>query len=123
MAQRLGAPIIKASLGKDCVPDDSPYVTGGIGVIGTRPSQDAMEGCDALVIVGSTMPYIEFYPQPGQAACVQIDDKPERIGLRCPTDVGLVGDSRATLRELLGHLRGREDRSFLEQAQAGMREW
>jgi pyruvate dehydrogenase (quinone) len=123
VAQRLGAPIIKASLGKDCVPDDSPYVTGGIGVIGTRPSQDAMEGCDALLIVGSTMPYIEFYPQPGQAACVQIDDKPERIGLRYPTDVGLVGDSRATLRELLGHLRGREDRSFLEQAQAGMREW
>src|SRR5437763_1596735 len=73
LAEILGAPIIKAQLGKDCVPDDSPYCTGGIGVVGTRPSQDAMESCDALVIVGSSFPYIEFLPQPGQAACVQID--------------------------------------------------
>jgi pyruvate dehydrogenase (quinone)/pyruvate oxidase len=123
LAEVLGAPIIKASLGKDCVPDDSPYTTGGIGVIGTRPTQDAIEGCDTFVIVGSSMPYIEFLPQPGQAACVQIDDRPERIGLRHPADVGLVGDARATLRELLPLLSRNEDRAFLEQAQAGMREW
>jgi pyruvate dehydrogenase (quinone)/pyruvate oxidase len=123
VAELLGAPVVKASLGKDCLPDDSPYVTGGIGVIGTRPSQEAMEGCDGLLIVGSTMPYIEFYPQPGQAACVQIDDRPERIGLRYPADVGLVGDARATLRELARLLLRNEDRSFLEQAQRGVGEW
>jgi len=123
LAERLGAPIIKAQLGKDCVPDDSPYVTGAIGVVGTRPSQEAMEGCDALVIVGSSFPYIEFLPQPGQAACVQIDDKPERIGLRYPADVGLVGDARATLGALLPLLERNDDRSFLEQAQSGMQDW
>src|SRR4051794_31980758 len=88
LADILGAPIAKASLGKDCVPDDSPYVTGGIGVIGTPPTPDAMEGCDALVVLGSSMPYIEFWPSPGQAVCVQIDDRPERIGLRHPPTSG-----------------------------------
>jgi pyruvate dehydrogenase (quinone) len=123
LAEVLGAPIAKASLGKDCVPDDHPYVTGGIGVLGTRPTQDAMEGCDAFVLVGSSMPYIEFLPQPGQAVCVQIDDKPERIGLRYPADVGLVGDARATLRSLLPHLERNEDRTFLEQARQGIGDW
>jgi pyruvate dehydrogenase (quinone) len=123
LAETLGAPIAKASLGKDCVPDDSPYVTGGIGVLGTRPTQDAMEGCDALVIVGSSMPYIEFLPSPGQAVCVQIDDRPERIGLRHPADVGLVGDARATLRALLALLERNEERAFLDQAQRGIRDW
>jgi pyruvate dehydrogenase (quinone)/pyruvate oxidase len=123
LAETLGAPIAKASLGKDCVPDDSPYVTGGIGVLGTRPTAEAIEGCDALVIVGSSMPYIEFLPQPGQAVCVQIDDRPERIGLRYPADVGLVGDARATLRALLPLLARNDDRAFLEQAQRGIRDW
>src|SRR4051794_19675005 len=98
VSEILGAPIAKASLGKDCIADDHPNVTGGIGVIGTRPTQEAMEGCDGLLVVGSSMPYIEFWPSPGQAACVQIDDKPERIGLRYPADVGLVGDAKATRR-------------------------
>jgi len=123
VAETLGAPVIKASLGKDCLPDDSPFVTGGIGVIGTRPSQEAMEGCDGLLIVGSTMPYIEFYPEPGQAVCVQIDDKPERIGLRHPADAGLVGDAALTLRALLPMLARNEDRSFLAEAQRGTEEW
>ncbi|HEU5034338.1 MAG TPA: thiamine pyrophosphate-dependent enzyme [Mycobacteriales bacterium] len=123
VAEKLGAPVVKAMLGKDCISDDSPYTTGSIALVGTKPSEEALEQCDALLIVGSTMPYIEFYPQPGQVACVQIDDKPERIGLRHPVDVGLVGDARATLRELLPLLTRVEDRSFLEQAQAGMREW
>jgi pyruvate dehydrogenase (quinone)/pyruvate oxidase len=123
LADTLAAPIIKASLGKDCVPDDSPYTTGGIGVIGTRPSQDAVEACDTFVIVGSSMPYIEFLPKPGQARCVQIDDQPERIGLRYPADVGLVGDARETLRRLLPMLERNENRAFIEQAQQGMREW
>jgi pyruvate dehydrogenase (quinone)/pyruvate oxidase len=123
IAERLGAPVVKAMLGKDCIPDDSPYTTGSIALVGTRASEDALEQCDALVIVGSSMPYIEFYPAPGQAVCVQIDDKPERIGLRHPVDVGLVGDAKATLQELLPLLPRNEDRSFLQQAQTSMNEW
>jgi pyruvate dehydrogenase (quinone)/pyruvate oxidase len=123
LAEVLGAPIVKAQLGKDCVPDDSPYTTGPIALVGSRPSEEALEQCDALVIVGSTMPYIEFYPAPGQAVCVQIDDRPERIGLRYPVDIGLAGDAAATLRELIPLLERNEDRGFLEQAQQGMTEW
>ena len=123
VAERLGAPVIKASLGKDVLPDDSPYTTGGCGVIGTRPSSDALKQCDAFLIVGSSFPYIEFLPAPGQAAAVQIDDKPERIGLRHPVDIGLVGDAQATLRELLRFLPRNDDRAFLDQAQAGMKQW
>lgn len=123
VAERLAAPVVKALLGKDVIPDDSPYTTGGTGVVGTRPSSDAFEGCEALLVVGSSFPYIEFLPKPGQAAGVQIDDKPERIGLRYPVDIGLAGDAQATLRELLMYLPRNEDRSFLKQAQKGMEEW
>ncbi len=123
VADKLAAPIIKAMLGKDCVPDDSPYTTGTIGLVGTRPSEDALESCDGLLIVGSTMPYIEFYPAPGQAECVQIDDKPERIGLRYPATVGLAGDARATLSALVERLDRKTDRSFLTTAQQAMGEW
>jgi pyruvate dehydrogenase (quinone)/pyruvate oxidase len=123
VAERLAAPIIKAQLGKDCVPDDSPYTTGGVGVVGTRPSVEALKSCDGLLIIGSCFPYIEFLPKPDQAACVQIDHKPEHIGLRYPAEIGLVGDAQATLRELLPKLVRNEDRSFLETAQAKMKEW
>ncbi|MBO0702039.1 MAG: pyruvate oxidase, partial [Candidatus Dormibacteraeota bacterium] len=123
VAEKLAAPVVKAQLGKDCLPDDSPYTTGAVALVGTRPSEEALEQCDGLLIVGSTMPYIEYYPSPGQARCVQIDDKAYRIGLRHPVDVGLVGDARATLRELARLLPRKDDRSFLEQAQHGMTEW
>jgi pyruvate dehydrogenase (quinone)/pyruvate oxidase len=123
LAEKLGAPIVKALLGKDAVPDDSPYCAGGTGVVGTRPSYEAFAQCDALVIVGSSFPYIEFLPQPGQCVCVQIDDKPERIGLRHPVDVGLVGDARETLRELIPRLERNENRDFLTQIQSSIREW
>jgi pyruvate dehydrogenase (quinone)/pyruvate oxidase len=123
VAEKLAAPIIKAQLGKDCVPDDSPYTTGPIALVGSKPSEEALEQCDALLIVGSTMPYIEYYPTPGQAVCVQIDDHPERIGLRYPADVPLAGDARATLAALLPLLTPNDDKAFLEHAQAGMREW
>jgi pyruvate dehydrogenase (quinone) len=123
LAEVLGAPIVKALLGKAAVPDDSPYTTGGIGLLGTRPSQEAMEECDTLLIVGSSFPYIEFLPKPAQARGVQIDLDPLRIGLRYPVEVGLIGDSRATLRELLPLLRRNEKRGFLEDAQKGMRDW
>src|SRR6185312_4581549 len=89
VAERLGAPIAKALLGKGAVADDSPYSTGGVGLLCTRPSQDALEGCDALLIVGSTFPYVEFYPKPGKARIVQIAHDPTRIGLRCPVEVPL----------------------------------
>ena len=122
-AEILGAPIIKALLGKACVPDDSPYTTGGIGLLGTRPSQEAMEDCDTLFIVGSTFPYLEFMPKPGQAKAVQIDLDPKKIGLRYPVEVGLVGDSKNTLAALIPLLQKKEDRSFLKAAQAGMKDW
>lgn len=122
-AEILAAPIVKALLGKQAVPDDSPYTTGPIGLLGTRPSQEAMEECDTLFIAGSSFPYIEFYPKPGQARGVQIEWDPMRVGLRYPVEVGLVGDVRTTLRELLGLLRRKEDRSFLGKAQHGMEQW
>lgn len=122
-AEKLGAPIVKAMLGKDAVPDDSPYCTGGYALVGTRPSQEALKGCDAILIVGSSSPYIEFLPEPGSAVGVQIDDRPERLGLRYPVEVGLAGDTKLTLQQLVPLLARNEDRSFLEQAQAGMRDW
>jgi pyruvate dehydrogenase (quinone)/pyruvate oxidase len=123
VAERLGAPIIKALLGKAAVPDDSPYTTGGIGLLGTRPSQEALEGCDTLLMVGTSFPYTEYYPKPDQARGIQIDLDPARIGLRYPVEVGLVGDSRHTLAKLLPLLAYHEDREFLAKAQARMEEW
>jgi pyruvate dehydrogenase (quinone)/pyruvate oxidase len=122
-ADVLGAPIVKALLGKAAVPDDSPYTTGGIGLLGTRPSQEALEDCDTLLMVGTSFPYIEYYPRPGHARGVQIELDPMRIGLRYPVDVGLVGDSGRTLAALLPLLRRKTDRRFLERAQKGMRDW
>jgi thiamine pyrophosphate-dependent acetolactate synthase large subunit-like protein len=122
-AELLGAPIIKALLGKACVPDDSPYTTGGIGLLGTTPSVHAMQGCDTLLIVGSSFPYLDYYPKPGQARCVQIDIDPARIGARYPVDVPLAGNARDVLRALLPLLRPKADRSFLERAQREMADW
>jgi pyruvate dehydrogenase (quinone)/pyruvate oxidase len=122
-AEKLGAPIVKALLGKGCVPDDSAYTTGGIGLLGTEPSDDALRECDTLLVVGTSFPYIEFYPKPGQARCVQIDLDPIRIGLRYPVEVGLIGDTKSTLEALLPLLDKNEDRSFLSKAQAGMEKW
>lgn len=123
VADLLAAPVAKALLGKAVVPDDHPMTTGGVGLLGTRPSQEALEGCDTLLIVGSTFPYVEYYPRPGQARGVQVDRDPTRIGLRFPAEVGLAGDAAATLGLLARRLRRKADRSFLEAAQAGKREW
>ncbi|MGC2496108.1 MAG: thiamine pyrophosphate-dependent enzyme [Acidobacteriaceae bacterium] len=122
IAERLGAPIVKALLGKAAVPDDSPYTTGGIGLLGTEPSQDALEDCDTLFIVGSSFPYIEFLPEPGSARCVQIDIDPQRISLRYPADVGLIGSSRACLRALMPLLK-KHDKGFLKKAQKAKEDW
>jgi pyruvate dehydrogenase (quinone)/pyruvate oxidase len=123
VAEKLGAPISKALLGKACVPDDSPYTTGCIGLLGTGPSQDAMENCDTLLAVGTSFPYIEFLPKPGQARGVQIDIDPMRIGLRYPVEVGVVGDATRCLSELLPLLKRNRHRGFLETAQDGMMKW
>jgi pyruvate dehydrogenase (quinone) len=123
LAEAVGGPIIKPLLGKATVPDDSPYTTGGIGLLGTAPSQDALDECDTLVIAGSGFPYMEFYPEPGHAKAVQIDNDPARIGLRYPADVGLVGDCGGVLRALLPLLRRKADRGFLEKAQARTKDW
>jgi pyruvate dehydrogenase (quinone)/pyruvate oxidase len=123
LAEKLGAPIIKALLGKAAVADDSPYTTGGIGLLGTKPSQDALEECDTFLIVGSSFPYIEFLPKPSDARGIQIDRDPRLIGLRYPVEVGLIADSRAAIEELLPLVTRKDDRSFLENAQKGMAQW
>src|ERR1051326_8769004 len=123
LAETLGAPVIKALLGKAAVPDTSPYTTGGIGLLGTKPSQEALENCDTLLMVGTSFPYIEFLPKPGQARAVQIELDPKRIGLRYPVEVGLVGDAKRTLQRLIPLLRRNKHRRFLERAQTGMRQW
>jgi len=123
LAEQLGAPIVKPLLGKAVVPDDNAYTTGGIGLLGTAPSQDALAECDTLLIAGSTFPYIEFYPKPGQAKAVQIDLDPSRIGIRYPVEVGLVGDCRTVLRTLLPHIERKRHRGFLEESQKRMKDW
>lgn len=123
LAEKLASPVIKALLGKAVIPDDSPYTTGGLGLLGTAPSVDAMEGCDTLIIAGSGFPYMEFYPKAGQARIVQIDIDPARIGLRQDVEVGLVGDCKTVLGLLLPLLNKKEDQSFLEEAQKNMKGW
>jgi pyruvate dehydrogenase (quinone)/pyruvate oxidase len=123
IAELLGAPIVKPLLGKAVVPDDSPYTTGGVGLLGTAPSQDVMENCDTLLMVGTSYPYMEYLPKPGDCRCVQIDSNPQRISLRYPAEVGLVGDSRKTLRALLPLLKRNSYRRFLERAQGDMKDW
>ena len=123
VAERLGAPVIKPLLGKGVLADDHPLAVGGIGLLGTKPAQEALENCDTLLIAGSNFPYIEFYPKPGKARAAQIDIDPQRIGLRYPVEAGLVGDTGKVLEALLPMLAYREDRSFLEEAQKGMQEW
>src|ERR1041385_5896069 len=122
-ADVLGAPIVKPLLGKAAVPDDSPFTTGGIGLLGTKPSQEALEDCDTLLIVGSSFPYIEFLPKPGQARAIQIELDPMKVGLRYDVEVGLVGYSRRTLEVLLPLLKRKQERKFLEKAQEGMKDW
>ena len=123
LAEKLGAPVAKALLGKAVLPDNSPYTTGGIGLLGTAPSIDAMESCDTFLMIGSNFPYMEFLPKPGQVKTVQIDVDPARIGLRHPVEVGLVGDTKRVLQALLPMLQRKQDRSFLEQAQHNMKDW
>ena len=123
LAEKLAGPIIKPLLGKACVPDDSPYTTGGIGLLGTKPSQEALEDCDTLLMIGTSFPYVEFYPEPGKVRAVQVELDPMMLGLRYPIEIGLIGDSKRTIQALLPMLERKNDRRFLEAAQSGMRDW
>lgn len=122
-AELLAAPVAKALLGKAIMDDDDPYTTGGIGILGTAPSQDIMKSCDALLIIGSTFPYIEYYPDPQSVKAVQIDFDPQRIGLRHPVQCGLVGDARAVLSRLNSLLEAKTEGSFLKDVQEKMQAW
>ena len=122
LAETVGGPVVKSLLGKGVMPDRSPYTTGGIGLLGTAPSVDAMQECDTIIMIGTSYPYMEFLPKPGQAKCVQIELNPTRIGLRHQTDAALVGDSKTILQALLPLLK-RKKNSFLKKSQERMKSW
>lgn len=122
-AALLDAPIAKALLGKAILPDDHPYVTGGVGYLGARPSQQVFDACDTLLIVGSTFPYIEYYPKPDRVRGVQIDLDAARIGLRFPVEAGVVADAGAALRALNQRLTQKTGGGFVAQAQRWKQEW
>ncbi|CUH40806.1 Putative thiamine pyrophosphate-containing protein YdaP [Jannaschia seosinensis] len=122
-AEVLGAGVAKALLGRAAVPDDLPFVTGQIGLLGTRPSWDMMKDCDTLLMVGSGFPYSEFLPEEGQARGVQIDLDPKMLSIRYPMDTNLVGDAALTLRALLPYLKRKEDRSWRESLEGKITDW
>ena len=123
VAEKLGAGVAKALLGKAAVPDDLPWVTGSIGLLGTKPSWDLMQGCDTLLMVGSGFPYSEFLPQEGKARGVQIDNAADMLSLRYPMDVNLLGDSKQTLRALLPMLQQKTDRSWRQRVEKQVADW
>ncbi|HEY1511855.1 MAG TPA: thiamine pyrophosphate-requiring protein [Solirubrobacteraceae bacterium] len=123
IADTLGAGVAKALLGKAVLPDDLPYVTGSIGLLGTKPSWDMMQGCDTLLMVGSSFPYSEFLPEEGQARGVQIDIDGRMLGIRYPMEVNLVGDSAETLRALMPRLERKQDRSWREKLEGEIVKW
>jgi pyruvate dehydrogenase (quinone) len=123
VADRLGAGVAKALLGKAALPDDLPWVTGSIGLLGTKPSWDLMNECDTLLMIGSGFPYSEFLPKEGQARAVQIDIEPEMLSLRYPMEVNLVGDAAETLRALLPLLRERSDHAWRKRIEGWTAKW
>ena len=122
-AELVGAGVAKALLGKDVLPDDLPYVTGAIGLLGTRPSYEMMRDCDTLLIVGSNFPYTQFLPEFGQARAVQIDIDGSMIGMRYPTEVNLVGEAKATLRAMLPLVERKPDRQWREAVESNVASW
>jgi pyruvate dehydrogenase (quinone) len=126
VAEKLAAPIVKALLGKAVIPDDHPLSIGGLGLLGSEPATDAMNEADTLLMVGTSFPYIDYLPKPGQARGIQIDIKPINIGLRYPVEIGLVGDSKLVLSELLPLLQEKKDEvehEFLKSKQKAMKNW
>ncbi|MFL5849957.1 MAG: thiamine pyrophosphate-requiring protein [Solirubrobacteraceae bacterium] len=123
VADALGAGVAKALNGRAVLPDELPFVTGSIGLLGTKPSDTMMQGCDTLLMVGSSFPYSEWLPEEGQARGVQVDIDARVIGLRYPMEVNLVGDARETLRALRPLLERKQDRSWREQIEDEVRRW
>ncbi len=123
VAELLGAGVAKALLGKAVLPDDLPYVTGSIGLLGTKPSWDMMMDCDTLLMIGSSFPYSEFLPKEGKAKGVQIDIDGKMLGIRFPMDVNLQGDSKETLKALIPLLKKKEDRSWRKTIEDNVQEW
>jgi pyruvate dehydrogenase (quinone) len=122
-AELLGAGVARALLGRAVLPDDLPFVTGSIGLLGSTASLALMEGCDTLLMVGTSFPYSEWLPEEGQARCVEIDVDASRIGIRYPVEVPLVGDAKETLRALIPHLERKDDRSWRERIEREVAEW
>jgi pyruvate dehydrogenase (quinone) len=123
LARKLQAPVVKALLGKDVMPDEDPYCLGGAGLLGTTAAEIAVEECDTILLVGTSFPYLNYLPKPGQARGIQIEVDPTRLGLRYPVEVGLVGDARATLQELLPRVRARKPHRWLRYLQGEMKDW
>ena len=123
MADLLGCGVAKALNGKAALPDDLPFVTGSIGLLGTKPSDHMMQNCDTLLMVGSSFPYSEWLPEEGQARGVQIDIDGRLVGMRYPMEVHLVGDAKETLRALIPHLERKEDRSWREEIEHEVARW
>jgi pyruvate dehydrogenase (quinone) len=123
LAELTGAGVAKALLGKDVLPDDLSYVTGSIGLLGTRPSYELMTGCDTLVIIGSNFPYSQFLPEYGKARAIQIDIDGKFIGMRYPTEVNLVADAKTALAALLPRIERKDDRSWRETIESNVAKW
>lgn len=123
VAEKLQAGVAKALLGKAALADDLPFVTGSIGLLGTKPSWEMMDHCDTLLMVGTTFPYSEFLPEDGKARAVQIDISPRNVSMRYPTEVNLIGDSAAVLRKLLPLLKQRTDTEWRERIEVNVRKW
>jgi pyruvate dehydrogenase (quinone) len=123
VADILGAGVAKALNGRDALPDDLPFVTGPIGLLGSKPSDEMMAGCDTFLMIGSSFPYSEWLPEPGKARGVQIDIDGRLVGIRYPMEVALVGDSKDTLRALIPLLERKEDRSWREEIEDDVRRW
>ncbi|MDF4025566.1 thiamine pyrophosphate-requiring protein [Luteibacter sp. PPL201] len=123
VADALQGGVAKALLGKAVLPDDLPWVTGAIGLLGTKPSWEMMQQCDTLLMVGTTFPYSEFLPEDGQARAVQIDVSPRNVAMRYPTEVNLIGDSADVLRRLLPLLERRRDSEWRERIEVNVRKW
>lgn len=123
VAELLGAGVAKALLGKAALPDDLPYVTGSIGMLGTKPSWEMMENCDTLFMIGSSFPYVEYLPKPGTARGVQIDHNARQLGIRYPMEIHLEGDSKSTLQALIPLLTRKEDRSWQEKIGEQVKDW
>jgi pyruvate dehydrogenase (quinone) len=123
LAELLGAGVAKALLGKAVLPDDLPYVTGSIGLLGTKASWELMDGCDTLLMIGSSFPYSEYLPEPGKARGVQIDIDGRMLSLRYPMEVNLLGDSKSTLQALIPLLKYKEDRSWRQNIEQHVADW